>query len=297
MRIESARVAGKYEISVQALYRLRDLGDAAKARLTTLLIDQRNQGVTEPVVTTNLAERALNSRPLSASERAERLLRYIASCSKYAGDAVTFNWLSSDITDTFEGAMAWSESTTVEEVHYFLDYLVENMRLSNLKQFRYRVTVEGYSLIADLNANIDSAQAFVAMWFGEEMADIYENGIKPAIEQAKYRPIRIDKKDDVVKIDDEIIAEIRRSRFLVADSTHGKDGARGGVYFEAGFAFGIGIPVIYTCREDMVEKIHFDTRQYHHTVWTKPDVLRESLRNRIIALLGEGPLRTGSANV
>ena len=102
--------------------------------------------------------------------------------------------------------------------------------------------------------------------------------------------MRIDQKADVVKIDDEIIAEMRRSRFLVADFTQGKtDGARGGVYFEAGFALGLGIPVIYTCREDAIDKIHFDTRQYHHTTWKDPEDLRDKLEKRILALIGEGP--------
>ena len=41
------------------------------------------------------------------------------------------------------------------------------------------------------------------------------------------------------KIDDEIVAEIRRSKFIIADFSHGSDGARGGVYFEAGFAHGL----------------------------------------------------------
>ena len=93
-------------------------------------------------------------------------------------------------------------------------------------------------------------------------------------------------KEHVNKIDDEIIAEIRRSRFLVADFTQGQDGARGGVYFEAGFAFGLGIPVIYTCRKDMIEKLAFDTRQYNHIFWECNEDLRRSLGNRIAATIG-----------
>ena len=121
------------------------------------------------------------------------------------------------------------------------------------------------------------------------MTNAYEEGIKKAVESAGYTPMRIDKKPDVNKIDDEIIAEIRRSRFLVADFTHGKDGARGGVYFEAGFAYGLGLPVIYTCRKDKVVKLHFDTRQYYHIVWEKPADLCRDLKNRIQALIGDGP--------
>ena len=70
--------------------------------------------------------------------------------------------------------------------------------------------------------------------------------------------------------------------FLVADFTHGEGGARGGVYFEAGFAYGLGIPVIYTCRADMVDKLHFDTRQYAHILWERSEDLRDALRNRIV---------------
>ena len=75
---------------------------------------------------------------------------------------------------------------------------------------------------------------------------------------------------------DEIIAEIRRSRFLVADFTHGEDGARGGVYYEAGFANGLGIKVIHTCREDAVRTLHFDTSHINHIVWRSPATFGKS---------------------
>ena len=153
----------------------------------------------------------------------------------------------------------------------------------------FAVTIDGYSHIEDLETNVNSSQAFVAMWFDNSMSDCFEKAIEPAIRQAGYEPMRIDQKEYINKIDDEIIAEIRRSRFLVADFTQGPDGARGGVYYEAGFAHGLGIPVIFTCRKDAVATLHFDTNHYNHIVWTTPEELRESLRNRILAAIGEGP--------
>ena len=160
-------------------------------------------------------------------------------------------------------------------------------------QIPVTVTIDGYSRIGDLEPQVDSAQAFVAMWFSNEMKKVYEEGIKPAIEDAGYKSMRIDRKPDLDKIDDEIIGEIRRSLFLIADMTHGDDGARGGVYYEAGFAYGLGKPVIYTCREDMIEKIHFDTRQYDHIRWEEENLeaLRKQLCDRILARIGEGPER------
>ena len=166
-------------------------------------------------------------------------------------------------------------------------------KTGDANQVPVTVTIDGYSRIGDLEPQIDSAQAFVAMWFSDEMEKVYEEGIKPAIEDAGYKPMRIDRKPDLDKIDDEIIGEIRRSLFLVADMTHGDDGARGGVYYEAGFAYGLGKTVIFTCRKDMIGEVHFDTRQYAHILWKKKKLkkLREQLRDRILARIGEGPER------
>jgi hypothetical protein len=133
--------------------------------------------------------------------------------------------------------------------------------------------------------NAESDRAFVAMWFAKEMTPAYTEAIVPAIEAASYVPIRIDNKDHNNKIDDEIIAEIRQSRFLVADFT----GGRGGVYFEAGFARGMGLDVIWTCRSDDLKNLHFDTRQFNHIEWTTHEELKEKLRLRILATIGKGP--------
>jgi hypothetical protein len=43
--------------------------------------------------------------------------------------------------------------------------------------------------------------------------------------------------------------------------------------------------VIWTCREDDIGNLHFDTRQYPHIVWHEPADLRSQLRDRLRALL------------
>jgi nucleoside 2-deoxyribosyltransferase len=131
------------------------------------------------------------------------------------------------------------------------------------------------------------------MWFDSSMDDAYRQGFEPAIRESGYTPLRIDRKEHINKIDDEIIAEIRRSRFVVADFTSERDRPRGGVYFEAGFAMGLRIPVFWTCRSDLIDQVHFDTRQFNHIAWDDPAALKTSLRNRIEAVLGRGPLDVG----
>ena len=256
--------------------------DKLRARLTTILIDKRRYGTLYPLVTPDLIEEAISKRPLAVHERADRLLRFIADEAETVGEMVM-------IFEDIPGPYAWSESTNWMEVDYFLNYLRQRGWVQDWTFGQYRVAVDGYYRIAEQATNVDSSQAFVAMWFDDSMAEVFETGIKPAIVEAGYSPLRIDRKDHINKIDDEIVAELRRSRFLVADFTHGDEGARGGVYYEAGFAHGLDLPVIFTCREDAIKSLHFDTSHYSHIFWSNPTELREKLRARILAVIGQGP--------
>jgi hypothetical protein len=132
-----------------------------------------------------------------------------------------------------------------------------------------------------------SNRAFVAMWFDKTMDDVYANAIKPAIRDAGYDPLRIDRHEHVNRIDDEIIAQIRRSRFMVADFT----GQRYGVYFEAGMMMGLGRAVIWLCdkRELDEAKLHFDVRQFNFIDYESTEEAKKRLYIRILAIEGEGP--------
>jgi nucleoside 2-deoxyribosyltransferase len=125
-------------------------------------------------------------------------------------------------------------------------------------------------------------KCFVAMSFHESLKQAYEVGIYLAVkDDCKMNPVRIDLVEHNEKICDKIVAEIRTCQFLVADVTL----QRAGVYFEAGFAMGLGRPVIWSCREDDLSNVHFDTRQYNHIVWREPEDLREKLADRIKATI------------
>ena len=284
--VESVRAGGKYEIDVLAEDLAAELDDQTRARLTTWLLDQHSMGVCSPRVTPRIIEYAKTRRPLQPWERAERLLRFIAQRMDSIGD-------NARVDGNDPKPYAWSESSEKNDVFYLFGYLQEMGWVDGHffadSGFSGRVTINGYAKLSDQAANSDSSQAFVAMWFHDSMNQAYNDGIKPAIEAAGFNPLRIDQKPDANKIDDEINAEIRRSRFLVADFTQGDSGTRGSVYFEAGYALGLGIPVIFTCRNDKIGELHFDTRQYAHIVWENAEQLRDNLKNRILARIGEGP--------
>ena len=136
-----------------------------------------------------------------------------------------------------------------------------------------------------------SRQGFVAMWFDDSMDPVYDDGIAPAIRAAGYEPYKIDEDDFTGGVVDRILAEVRKSKFVVADlTTSPASGVRGGVYFEAGFALGLDKTVFLTCRKDRTEAVHFDINHLNRIEWETSEDLREQLKNSILAVLDRGPL-------
>jgi hypothetical protein len=128
--------------------------------------------------------------------------------------------------------------------------------------------------------------AFMAMPFGEpEIQLVFESALRPASARAGFKLRRLDENPEAGVIDNRMRAEIRRSHFLVADLTHANRGA----YWEAGFAEGLGKPVIYTCERSRfdAEPTHFDTNHSHTIQWNLDNLSKaeEDLVNTIRATL------------
>lgn len=154
------------------------------------------------------------------------------------------------------------------------------------------ITTKGLEKIETQSTTIVGNQCFVAMRFSEEMTNIYRDYIHPAVTSTLFECFRVDQAEHNEKICDRIIAEIRRSRFIIAEFT---EQARG-VYFEAGFAMGLGIPVIWVCRKEEVDKgeLHFDVNHYNFITWSTGEELAEKLKNRIQATI---PIVSSSATL
>jgi hypothetical protein len=226
--------------------------------------------------------------PRTVSERIDRTLCNLARLSPNAGHRVQI-----DDSDT---SLAFSE--TAEEADYvrrslidqkLLDHHQRNAIASSLSVW---LTPTGWARFEELTRGGSSPHnpVFVAMWFGEPdqskaMNDLYSRAIQPAIEQAGYRATRSDLSEHNDWIMDKVLGDIRLSPFVVADFTE----HRNGVYMEAGFARGLGIRVIHTCRKDHIGKAHFDTAQLNHVVWESEEELRNKLYHRIVGTIGRGP--------
>jgi hypothetical protein len=293
---DSPRAGGKYKITGTAAAMLGNLDTGGKALLTTWLCNQRRAGIEYPTVTSDIINAVKTFRPLTTTERIDRALLYFNDTLR-VGEALIILLGPTNDTDERAGyrVTALAECRSKEELIAFLHLLTEMgllVNVGNKSSFhKYSPSARGWLKIDELISKLPSVtQAFVAMWFNDATQAAYNDGIAPAISDSGYRPVRIDKKEHNNKIDDEIIAEIRRSKFLVADFTCEPGKVRGGVYFEAGFAMALPIPVIWACSLASMNDLHFDTRQYNHIVWKTPQELRELLKARIGAVIGDGPL-------
>jgi hypothetical protein len=115
-----------------------------------------------------------------------------------------------------------------------------------------------------------SRKAFMAMPYGTPVLDaMFRECFKPAAERAGFTLSRLDESPQAGLIDSRLRVAIRTSRFLVADLTDDNLG----VYWEAGFAEGLGRPVVYTCERKYFKehKTHFDTNHHLTVLWEAAD--------------------------
>ena len=286
---------GQFTISRSAAVDLRGEDDSKRWKISAWI----NEFV-PPVITSTDIELALASAVPSLHHRVDRMLRWIAmafppgvqfSMSDLGGGSFWEHSANERVDSSDEShssshltAVGWNK--TIEETWFMVTEVLchEMGLLVSQNNHEYQVSPKGLLYLEGRRESV-STIGFCAMWFSPEVLPLWTQVIEPATRAAGYEPLRIDSKQHNGKIDDEIMASIRASRFVVSDFT----GNRGGVYYEAGFAHGLGLPVIFMCREG--DELHFDIRQYNCIFW-KPENLEEArsqLKNRILATLGQGP--------
>ncbi len=285
-------ICGSYGITENALLVIQSPHFTLSTKLSAYIRERTLDDKPEVVIFSNEPDPSINfikpwitideiisTFPSTVYQRLDMSLINLSKLSKFAGDDINVT------ADDYPLFYVQSKQSSLKEQTFILQQLIDDGYISGRTVFpsKFTITAKGWNKIYDLEkvSTPRLKQAFIAMWFDASMDTASENGLKKAIKEAGYEPIKINDKEHNGKIDDEIISEIRRSQFIVCDFT----GHRGGVYFEAGFAMGLGLPVIWTCRQDNIDELHFDTRQYNHIVWTDEDDLHRKLLNRIRATI------------
>ena len=247
-------------------------------RLSGWVREQNAAGVVPVRITPEISRRVAQMRVPGLRERTSRALMKLA---RDKSDA----WFIRDDVGRDPELQGISYSLDEQGVDLLIRILIGESSL-RLDGGKCAVTAKGLLAAEALGADQSrSAQGFVAMSFDPSLREAWTDGFDPGIRTAGFRPLRLDTEDYVGGITDEIMAQIRRSRLVVADYT----AQRNSVYFEAGFALGIGLMVIPTCRTDEIPNLHFDIRQLNTLPWSTPAELADGLNRRIRAVIGAGP--------
>ena len=222
---------------------------------------------------------AIEAFPKTIAEKLDRALLNLNALTKHLGDYV----------NVVDHAQSMVSALNTSEMDFLLNILQEEDLVeatavsAPFSGYSVQISAKGFNRIAELQRGGPlSKQVFVAMKFDPSLDDIYEIGIKAAIEKdCGYDAFRVDRLQHNEDINDKIIAEMKKSKFMVADFT----GHRNGVYFEAGFMMGLGRTVIFACKESEIGDAHFDTSHRNHVLWTDAADYREKLKLRIQATI------------
>jgi nucleoside 2-deoxyribosyltransferase len=234
-----------------------------------------------------------NWYPRTFNGKIDKILLGFSELSKYYGSSIKTTYeqycsaffvkrYNSDNSET-------TESERISQITVIENYLSENnfikggIRTLTSEKIPIKLSPDGLKKIDELqkNQSSNSKNVFVAMSFDNDMKEVKE-AIFKAILVAGYSPIIMNEVQHNKPIVPEMLYKIKQSKFVVAEFTkHNK-----GVYYEAGYAAGLGKKVIHICKKKSFGKgIHFDLKQINTIIWETEAELTEKLSKRIEAII------------
>lgn len=265
-KVFSCPNCGCFELDFVALTNLPSVVEKGEKSLAILShsVRRMNARTNCPKLSWELIESILATTDLpSATEQVENLLVSLADSSSF-GDLVQF------VPQTHTAVIgATGSEGLVAAAKALLDRGLARGDIVSGGGFIGQLTLDGWQAIEQLKqGRSDSRKAFMAMAYGDPGLDaVFAECFKPAVAATGFMLRRLDDAPPAGIIDDRLRVEIRTSRFLLVDLTDENRGA----YWEAGFAEGVGRPVIYTCEDAYFSKqgTHFDTNHHHTIRWKR----------------------------
>lgn len=261
---------GRYCLTGTARAILPDLLPLAQgwAKLSHALRKMERRGRDDCLSSEALKSLVQNSRPPSAKEQLNNFIEWLGTTQEEPGTSLPLG------LDTIGSTGAASpEGMRFIVKHAIHAGLISGEGVADFLEGiggEASLTLAGWSYFEELQrGRVDSTTAFMAMKFGDTQLDaLYADYLKKAVEDTGFKLKKLDEGQPAGLIDDRLRVEIQQARFLIADLTHNNNGA----YWEAGYAEGLGKPVIYMCRMDVFNdrdsRPHFDTNHHLTVVWS-----------------------------
>jgi hypothetical protein len=251
---------GRYRISGTAIdvlprWDLRTSKWAAIAYAVKRMTNRENP----PLLTLDVLQALKETAQLAHPDQIlDDFVLWAGSHSRWPGDAVDITYLKHR---TLLGAVdpaAFNYMLTCIEQSKLFAGKVERSSLVDDVYMQCSLNPLGWERYRELSTvRTASRYGFMAMKYSDpELDAIVRDHFAPQVKLTGFELKRLDQGQGAGLIDDQLRLGIRQARFLVCDLTHGNRGA----YWEAGYAEGLGVPVIYTCRHDVFS----DPNHKHH---------------------------------
>jgi hypothetical protein len=200
------------------------------------------------------------------SEQADLMVRWLAEHLPGPGETL---WVEPRTHSSIVGASSPKGFGLVVD-HLFEVGLLRGTQSKTLNEpgrAHATLSMRGWEYYEQLRRGASNQRkAFMAMKYGSPDLDaVVRDVFKPCVEATGFALRRLDDEPRAGLIDDRLRVEIQSSDFLIADLSHDNLGA----YWEAGYAEGLGKPVIYTCERSKFDtaKTHFDTNHHLTVIW------------------------------
>ena len=262
------KVCGTYTYHLSSVTDLTELQRATLShRIRTMFDSNRGRGEVDVPPELVLSIVSGQTRLPTAAEQAKNVIRAI-------GDDVSAT--GHDLADLDEAFHAIIGAPNPKRAQALVRELVERKDISVPPDVRrgeplrnMNLTLGGWEKYeAEKRGKVEGDYGFIAMQFNDpELDPFVEEVIKPTVREATGDAL-LDMRDvgEAGVIDNIMRVRIRNARFVLVDLTHDNNGA----YWEAGYAEGLGKPVIYLCEKEKFDKhkTHFDTNHCTTIPWS-----------------------------
>jgi nucleoside 2-deoxyribosyltransferase len=281
-------MCGSFKVSGTALTQLTTfeaLSSMQRAALSHLIRSSKDLGSEPPFIDSDWLKRFLESARLpTPGEQATNIIRFIGDQVARTGRPI----------ETLP-AHLWSSVGSPNPI--FVAHLLEELMQKGLLtgtgrkilSAPFSILYANLSLVgweryeSEKRGKLTANYGFIALKFDDSTLDPFiRDVVKPSVKAALGFDL-IDMRDvsRAGVIDNIMRAQIRDAAFVLVDLTHDNFGA----YWEAGYAEGLGKPVIYLCEKAKFDKAktHFDTNHCTTVLWSIHE--HDEVVNQLIATL------------
>jgi len=206
--------------------------------------------------------------PVTIEDKGTRLLQYLYRHSGGPEDPVVIHPLASSYNITY--------SPNLQELVYIIDTLVTKQLLIREGK-TFKLTETGWREAVESAGGKKLKPCLALISDDEKLRTEWQGKLFPKMEQFGYMP-RLLPDAKTGKRDRNLLELVSKSKLIIADLTNQSPE----VYFAAGYALGLNIPVIWTVNSSDADNLSVQIKDIRPIVWDRAEELAVILQQRLV---------------